>query len=259
MTYAEAMRRTDPTSPTCGSAWRSVDLGSRSPVRILECSRTVDGGGEVAASRAGPASSSRSQIDELDRDGEELGAAGLVWARLAEGARAELGAEGAGEAGVRAMLDARRRRCGRSAAAGRRRAGAISLLLGRCGCKLAQRREPAGSKRYNFLWVTDFPLFEWDDDEQRWESMHHPFTSPLERTSSGSSSDPGSVRAKAYDLVLNGSEIGGGTIRIHDATAAPGLQAARHRDEEARRRFGFFLDALEYGTPPHGGIALGPR
>jgi aspartyl-tRNA synthetase len=106
--------------------------------------------------------------------------------------------------------------------------------------------------------VTDFPLLEYHEDDGRWYSMHHPFTSPLDEDVDKLEDDPGAVRAKAYDLVLNGSEIGGGSIRIHDAAlqarifARLGISA-----EEARSRFGFFLDALEYGTPPHGGIALG--
>jgi len=106
--------------------------------------------------------------------------------------------------------------------------------------------------------VTDFPLLEWSGEDGRWYSMHHPFTSPLDEDLEKLESDPGAVRAKAYDLVLNGSEIGGGSIRIHSAE----LQARLFRrlgisEEEAKLRFGFFLEALEYGTPPHGGIALG--
>jgi aspartyl-tRNA synthetase len=111
---------------------------------------------------------------------------------------------------------------------------------------------------YAFAWIVDFPLFEWDEQERRYASMHHPFTSPAEQDVARLDTAPGQVRARAYDLVLNGSEIGGGSIRIHD----PQLQARIFRllnisDEAARQRFGFFLDALEFGTPPHGGIALG--
>jgi aspartyl-tRNA synthetase len=112
--------------------------------------------------------------------------------------------------------------------------------------------------RFEFLWVTDFPLLEYHEDDRRWYSMHHPFTSPLDEDADKLEDDPGAVRAKAYDLVLNGSEIGGGSVRIHDAR----LQARIFKrlgisDDEAKLRFGFFLEALEYGTPPHGGIALG--
>ncbi|HEY6906057.1 MAG TPA: aspartate--tRNA ligase, partial [Ignavibacteriaceae bacterium] len=108
------------------------------------------------------------------------------------------------------------------------------------------------------LWTTDFPLFEWDDESKRYYAMHHPFTSPVEEDIQYMESDPGKVRAKAYDLVLNGTEIAGGSIRIHSA----GLQSKMFRalgieEEEAKQKFGFLLNAFRYGAPPHGGIAFG--
>jgi len=104
----------------------------------------------------------------------------------------------------------------------------------------------------------DFPLVEWDAEERRHVYVHHPFTSPHDDDLGRLESEPGTVRAKAYDLVLNGSEIGGGSIRIHDATLQRRIFSLLNiSDEDARTRFGFFLEALEYGTPPHGGIALG--
>ncbi len=109
-----------------------------------------------------------------------------------------------------------------------------------------------------FLWVTQFPMFEYDDQEKRYVAMHHPFTSPSEESLDKLEEDPASVRAKAYDLVLNGTEIGGGSIRIHRQDVQRRVfRALGMTEEQARQRFGFFLDALEYGTPPHGGIALG--
>jgi aspartyl-tRNA synthetase len=111
---------------------------------------------------------------------------------------------------------------------------------------------------FRFLWVTDFPLFEHSTADNRYVSLHHPFTSPVDEDVARLESDPASVRAKAYDLVLNGTEVGGGSIRIHDAALqARVFKALSMSDEEARDRFGFFLEALQYGTPPHGGIALG--
>ena len=133
-----------------------------------------------------------------------------------------------------------------------------SKLLGQLRLVIAKRDDLLDPNAFSFLWVTDFPLLEWSGEDQRWFSMHHPFTSPADEDLDKLESDPGTVRAKAYDLVLNGSEIGGGSIRIHDAALQARLfQRLGISDEEARARFGFFLEALEYGTPPHGGIALG--
>jgi len=113
-------------------------------------------------------------------------------------------------------------------------------------------------KDFRFLWVSDFPMFEYDEEGQRWAAAHHPFTSPHERDMDKLESNPGAVRALAYDVVLNGTELGSGSIRIHRQDIQSKIfHALGMADEEARTRFGFFLEALEYGTPPHGGIALG--
>jgi aspartyl-tRNA synthetase len=131
-------------------------------------------------------------------------------------------------------------------------------LLGALRLSVAKRENLLDPNRYEFLWVVDFPMFEWLEEEKRWEFMHHPFTAPLESDADRLESDPGSVRARAYDMVLNGSEIGGGSIRIHDQRLQRLIfKLLGMSDEEAKLRFGFFVDALEYGTPPHGGIALG--
>ena len=116
------------------------------------------------------------------------------------------------------------------------------------------------AKDYRFLWVTDFPMYEWDEERKVWQAAHHPFTSPHEDdiTSGRLVNDKGAVRALAYDIVLNGTELGSGSIRIHRKDVqAEIFRSLGMSDEEAKERFGFFLDALEYGTPPHGGIALG--
>ena len=114
------------------------------------------------------------------------------------------------------------------------------------------------AKDFRFLWVTNFPMFEWDEADKRWNAAHHPFTSPHDHDMEKLLTDPGAVRALAYDVVLNGTELGSGSIRIHRQDIQKQIfTALGMTDEEAKSRFGFFLDALEYGTPPHGGIALG--
>jgi aspartyl-tRNA synthetase len=139
-------------------------------------------------------------------------------------------------------------------------AGLLRLALAQ---KYAERHgafkktgDPA--KNYHFLWVTDFPMFEWDEEGQRWAAAHHPFTSPHDHDMDKLESDPASVRALAYDVVLNGTELGSGSIRIHRQDIQRKIfHSLGMTEDEARARFGFFLEALEYGTPPHGGIALG--
>ncbi len=134
-------------------------------------------------------------------------------------------------------------------------AGQFRVELAR---KYAERHLAFHKGGFRFLWVTDFPMFEWDETDKRWNAAHHPFTSPHEQDMEKLESDPGSVRALAYDVVLNGTELGSGSIRIHRQDIQRKIfHALGMTDEEAKARFGFFLEALEYGTPPHGGIALG--
>jgi aspartyl-tRNA synthetase len=138
-------------------------------------------------------------------------------------------------------------------------AGAVRLALGQKYKEKHRAFQKNGeAEDYRFLWVTDFPMFEYDDKDSRWNAAHHPFTSPHEEDFGKLLSDPGAVRALAYDIVLNGTELGSGSIRIHRQDIQKQIfNALGMTDEEARSRFGFFLEALEYGTPPHGGIALG--
>jgi len=198
----------------------------------------------------------RNQIDGLVDQAKQMGFTGLIWVRPGEPAVSSVKA--LSDATLKAALSA----AGAGAddllltAAGP--ADHTSKLLGQLRLAIAKKDNLIRANAYEFLWVTDFPLLEYHEEDGRWYSMHHPFTSPMDEDLDKLESDPGAVRAKAYDLVLNGSEVGGGSVRIHDAA----LQARIFSrlgisDEEARLRFGFFLDALEYGTPPHGGIALG--
>ena len=131
-------------------------------------------------------------------------------------------------------------------------------ILGVLRLDLGKARGFLDEKAWRFLWVTRFPLLEWSEEEKRWTAMHHPFTSPVLEQVGLMETDPGRTLARAYDCVLNGNEVGGGSIRIHDPRVqARVFQCLGISPEEAKRRFGFFLEALSYGTPPHGGIALG--
>jgi aspartyl-tRNA synthetase len=258
MAYAEAIARYGSDKPDLRFGLEIVDLSDvfrESEFRVFK-QAVADGG--VVRGLVVPRGNryTRSQIDVIVDQAKQIGFGGLIWVRpgeppvssvkaLHEGSlKAALQASGASSDDLLLMT-----------------AGApdpTSKLLGQLRLHLAAREKLLGADEYAFLWVTDFPLLEYNDEDGRWYSMHHPFTAPLDEDLDQLESNPGVVRAKAYDLVLNGSEIGGGSIRIHDAA----LQARMFNrlgisEEEAKLRFGFFLEALEYGTPPHGGIALG--
>jgi aspartyl-tRNA synthetase len=135
---------------------------------------------------------------------------------------------------------------------------AANKALAPLRCKIAKDLKLYDESRFEFVWIVDFPLLEWNEDEKRYDSMHHPFTSPIPADIGKLDTDPGHITAQAYDIVVNGSEIGGGSVRIH----RPDIQAKvfdllKITKEQAQMRFGFFLNALEHGAPPHGGIALG--
>jgi aspartyl-tRNA synthetase len=127
-----------------------------------------------------------------------------------------------------------------------------------CAQKFAERHKLLDPRNFQFLWVVDFPMFEWDEEESRWNAAHHPFTAVDDRDLDKLTDDPARCRAKSFDLVLNGVELGSGSIRIHRRDVQTRVFAALGLgEEEARARFGWLLDALEYGAPPHGGMALG--
>jgi len=198
----------------------------------------------------------RSRIDALRDQAKQIGLADLIYVRPGEPPAASV--KGLSEGTLHRALEQGGAARDDVLLISAGPADETSKLLGQLRLAIAKRDNLVPADSYELLWVTEFPLLEFHEEDGRWYAMHHPFTSPLDEDVDKLESDPGAVRAKAYDLVLNGSEIGGGSIRIHDAR----LQASLFKrlgitDEEARLRFGFFLEALEYGTPPHGGIALG--
>ncbi|HUP49061.1 MAG TPA: aspartate--tRNA ligase [Thermoanaerobaculia bacterium] len=205
----------------------------------------------------GGASLSRKRIDELTEEAKKLGASGLVWIKF----DAQKGSS------IRKFLDEAAFDALRTAlGAGENDlallvAGSTTTVwdvLGQLRLRVAREQGLIPAERWDFLWVTDFPLFQWDEETGRYFARHHPFTSPAPGDLDKLESDPGSAMARAYDVVLNGLELGGGSIRIN----RPDVQSRMFRalgvsDEEAKDRFGFLLEAFRYGAPPHGGIALG--
>ncbi len=259
--YSEAMDRYGSDKPDLRIGMAIVDVSdvfSDSSFKVFR--EMVAGGGAIRALVVpGAGRYSRSQVDKLVDEAIELGAQGLVWVRRGPAGEVQssvlkvAGAETLGR--VLAVADAGRDDLVLIAAGPAHQA---SELLGRLRLVLARREGLVDERRRALAWVVEFPMFEWSATERRYTSMHHPFTAPREEDRDRLAGDLSAVRAKAYDLVLNGSEIGGGSIRIHE----PALQRRifellQISDEDARARFGFFLEALEYGTPPHGGIALG--
>ncbi len=263
MTYDEAMERYGHDAPDLRFKMELIDcsdLASQAEFRVFR--EAVDSGGRVRGLNAKGAAPqfSRKRIDELTEFvKQDFGAKGLAWFRVEDDGKlwspiaknfsdawlAQLGQRMDAAAGDLLLFVADSWTVTCKALAGLRKRLGSELKLYRPGTM-------------HFSWVVEFPMFDWDSDEQRWVAMHHPFTSPRPQDLTLLDTDPARARAQAYDLVLNGSEAGGGTIRIHDSQLQQrifdllGINA-----EMARDRFGFLLEALQYGAPPHGGIALG--
>jgi aspartyl-tRNA synthetase len=211
----------------------------------------------------GAASYSRKQLDELGEQAKSLGARGLYTIKVtSEGSTSPLD-KILGAAGLQNIVAATGAKAGDlivavSAAEQIPGTDAAALIAGQLRLALAERLNLVPKNRWEFLWLTGFPLFEWSIGEKRWAPAQHPFTGIREEDIGKLESAPQDVRSKGYDLVLNGSELGSGSIRIHSQELQSRVFALLGLSEEQRRqRFGFFLDALTYGTPPHGGIALG--
>jgi len=260
LTYQEAMERYGSDKPDLRFGLPLVDLSdlvAQSGFQVF--ASTVARGGQVKGVRApGCAGYTRRQVDELTDWVKQQGAPGLTTIAVdAAGIKSPL---------AKYLTDAER-----DAILSRLEAGPGDLLLivadtpqvvanalGGLRLEIARRLELADANLLAFAWVLDFPLLEWKEDEQRWEAVHHPFTSPKPEDAPLMDTEPGRVRANAYDLVCNGYEIGGGSIRIHRREMQEKMFALlKIRPEEQRARFGHMLDAFEFGAPPHGGIAPG--
>jgi aspartyl-tRNA synthetase len=261
MPYAEAIAKYGSDKPDlrCGMPIQDLrEFFRESTFRVFR--EIVANGGTVRGFVVQNAGGySRSEVDGIVDQAKALGATGLVWARrLEDGSVTSSIMKAMGEDAVRRLLEVASVGNGELLLIAAGEPDSTSKLLGQLRLNLARKDGLLRTDQYVFTWVVDFPLLDWDAEERRWTYVHHPFTSPHEDDLARLDSDPGAVRARAYDLVLNGSEIGGGSIRIHDSTLQRQIFSLLNiSPEDAKLRFGFFLEALEYGTPPHGGIALG--
>jgi aspartyl-tRNA synthetase len=202
---------------------------------------------------------SRKVLDDLTTWVKQLGAAGLAWIKpTSEGLGSAPVVKNAGAAAIDATLQQAGAKNGDMVFLMAGQKESVLNIMGSLRLELARREGWIPQGKWNMLWVVNFPLLEFSAEENRWVSRHHPFTAPVQEDLAILESDPGVVRAQAYDLVLNGTEIGGGSIRIHRSDVQARIfKTLGFTETEARDKFGFFLEALEYGTPPHGGIALG--
>jgi aspartyl-tRNA synthetase len=256
MCHAEAIGRFGTDRPDLRFGLELVDLGEALGGTEFKVFRSVlDGGGAVRGLNAGRREMPRSVLDGLISRAQELGAKGLVWAfREGEGWRsptakflsdaelADLNERLGAEEGDLLLLVADKR-------------PVADAVLGQMRLDLGERFGLIDADDHRLVWIVDWPLMEWNEGEKRWDALHHPFTAPAGEFDPG---DPSAAKAQAYDLVWNGQEMGGGSIRISDADTQSKAFAALGIDaEEAEARFGFLLEALRYGAPPHGGIAYG--
>jgi len=259
LAYDDAMARFGSDKPDLRFAMELTDV---SPLFVggefQAFAQVVAGGGAVKALRVpGAGSMSRKELDDLTAEAKQVGAKGLVWIKVT--------AEGLTSPVAKFLTASQERLLAQTAAVPGDlvllvgdTASVAATVLGRLRVDLARRFGLIPSDRDVFAWIIEFPLVEWNPDEKRWDAVHHPFTAPRDEDLPMLESDPGRARAKAYDLVLNGQEAAGGSIRIHQQSVQERLFGLIGiSKEEARARFGFLLDALEFGAPPMGGIAFG--
>ena len=260
--YDDAIARFGTDRPDLRFGLEIRDLGDSLRETEFKVFRgALEGGGVVRGLNAGPRELSRAELDGLIEFAQGVGAGGLVWAYLEEGEEASWRSPVAkflSAQELSAMTAALDASPGDLLLLVADDAGVAAQTLGALRVELAERFALAPDGQWTPVWITDFPLVEWNDDEGRWDPLHHPFTSPTEDSLETLAGDPAAARARGYDVVINGQEIGGGSIRINRPEVQYRvLEAVGISREEADRKFGFLIEALRSGAPPHGGIAFG--
>ena len=260
MTYAEAMERFGSDKPDTRFG---LELCNISDV-VASCgfgvfANCVAGGGSVRAINVpGGAKMARKEIDSLVEFVKTYGAKGLAWYKNAEGGASSSFAKFLTEEETAAILEKTGCAVGDLLLVVADKNRVVFDSLGALRCEVAKRMGLIDKSKFNFLWVTEFPLFEYDEEEGRFYAKHHPFTMPMEEDMDKIDTDPAAVRARAYDIVLNGTELGGGSIRIHTTERQTKMFETLGIDEvTANEKFGYLLEAFKYGVPPHGGLAFG--
>ncbi len=260
MSYQEAMLKYGIDRPDTRFEMLIQDVsGLFAQTGFAAFKETLEKGGVIRGFRApGGAKFSRKELDNWGKRARELGAKGLISMKVTDrGLQSNL-LKYLSTGEVDGLKEAFQIQEGDVLFLAADREETVAEVLGRLRLEVAQALDLVPQDTYAPLWVVDFPLLDWDEDERRYVAVHHPFTSPMDEDLPLLETDPLKVRAKAYDVVLNGQEIGGGSIRIHRRDIQKKIFELLHiGEEEARIKFGFLLEALEYGAPPHGGIALG--
>ena len=259
MTYEEAMRRYGSDKPDIrfGLELKDItDLVADSPFKAF--ADTVASGGSVQLIAVpGGSAFSRKEIDSLGEYVKTYRAKGLAWLTVEDTPRGSITKFVTPEL-VAAMAERAQASAGDLLLIVADKLPVVQDALGNLRCEIARRTNLVRPDDFKLLWVTEFPLLEFDEEEQRYVAKHHPFTSPMDEDLMLLATDPGAVRAKAYDIVLNGTEIGGGSIRIHDQDLQKKMfSLLGFTEEQAWNRFGYLLEAFQYGVPPHGGLAFG--
>lgn len=261
LTYYEAMSRYGSDKPDTRFELELIDVSDlvkTSGFKVFQ--DAVAAGGSVRAlnAKGAGASFSRKEIDALGEVVKTYRAKGLAWIVVEENGLKSPIAKFLSEAEGSALLERLGAQKGDLLLFVADKDEIVCDALGHLRLELGEKLKLIDHDRYDALWVTEFPLLERDEEENRWVAKHHPFTSPMDEDLEYLDSDPARVRAKAYDIILNGYEVGGGSIRIHNQELQNKMfNIIGFTDEQAKERFGFLLDAFKFGTPPHGGLAFG--